>query len=154
MRYLLLVLITLNLYAYELNKEEYCLAQNIYYEARSSNLADQYAVADVVLNRISSIKYPNTICSVVKQAKLWKGNPIRNQCQFSWYCDGRSDKPKDTDAWIHAQFVALNILKGNYLGISNGATHYHADYVHPYWVTHMEYLGQIGAHKFYKLIKE
>jgi spore germination cell wall hydrolase CwlJ-like protein len=95
------------------NDQIKCLALNIYFEARSSNLADQAAVADVVLNRVESSKYPGTVCKVVKQARLWKGNPVRDKCQFSWYCDGKSDTPKDLDAWLNAQYVAYQMLNHN-----------------------------------------
>lgn len=135
--------------------EGYCLAQNIYFEARGSSFADQIAVADVVINRTKDNRYPNTICKVVKQARLWKGNPIRNQCQYSWFCDGESDKPTDKQAWINAQYIAYKMLEHNeFLGITEGATHYHATYVHPYWVKDFQLIGQIGSHIFYRWNKQ
>ena len=82
-----------------------CLALNIYYEARGSNLADKAGVADVVLNRVKDTRYPNTICEVVHQGKQkpsWKDPNVmvmvRHMCQFSWYCDGKADTPQDEDA--------------------------------------------------------
>lgn len=141
--------------------EAYCLAQNIYFEARSSNLADKLAVSDVVLNRVASTQYPNTICGVVKQGptvKHWKtGKPIpkRNSCQFSWYCDGKSDVPSDEDAWTEAQYIALQMLDyGSYVGISEGALFYHAHYVNPEWAQHLQFVGTIGKHKYYRIIKD
>ena len=137
--------------------EVYCMALNVYYEARSSNLADQYAVADVVLNRVEDTRYPNTICEVVKEGyKNADGSMKRNKCQFSWYCDGKSDTPRDQDSWGRAQSVAWDIVKwNNYRGITEGATHYHTTYVNPRWNKSRKgwsitRVGRIGAHIFYR----
>jgi spore germination cell wall hydrolase CwlJ-like protein len=129
-----------------------CMALNIYYEARGSNLADQAAVADVVLNRVNDTRYPNTICEVVKQGlQDANGNMRRNKCQFSWYCDGKHDKPQDEDRWVEAQSIAWNMVEENkYRGITEGATHYHADYVEPRWASTLQLVGRIGAHIFYR----
>ena len=146
-----------------------CMALNIYYESRSDNLAGQYAVADVVLNRVQDSRYPNSICEVIKEGPVresWKTkkdpdlpdserkyNPIRNMCQFSWYCDGKSDEPKDETGWAQAQYVAGNIMyNGKYRGITEGATHYHATYVKPKWRLDrgMNHIGRIGSHIFYR----
>ena len=129
-----------------------CMALNIYYEARGSNLADRAGVADVVLNRVNDSRYPDTICDVVKQGrKDSAGNMIRNQCQFSWYCDGKHDRPQDGDRWVDAQTIAWNIvLDGKYRGITEGATHYHATYVEPNWASSLQLVGRIGAHIFYR----
>ena len=146
------------LYTSTSNPQEYCLALNIYHEARSSNLADQAAVADVVLNRVYDTRYPNTVCDVVYQARMrpsWKDEtvmiPVRNQCQFSWYCDGKDDTPTDQDAWISAQQTAyFMMLDQRYRGITQGATHYHATYVDPEWNRDMNLIGRIGAHVYYR----
>ena len=132
--------------------EMWCLAQNIYYEARSSNRADRVAVADVVLNRVSHTYYPNTICKVVNQGKRYaSGAMIRNKCQFSWYCDGKSDWPKDMDAWIEAQQIAYNmVVFQDGRGLTEGSTHYHADYVAPSWAKDFHLVGRIGVHIFYR----
>lgn len=140
-----------------------CMALNIYYEARSSNLADQYAVADVVLNRVEDTRYPNTICEVVKQGKQkpsWKDPSkmvmVRNACQFSWYCDGKADNPRDKEAWKRAQSIAWDIVQWDSMrGITEGATHYHTTYVNPRWNKSRKgfsitRLGRIGAHIFYR----
>ncbi len=132
---------------FELFPEEHCLALNIYYEARSSNLADKYAVADVVLNRVNDTRYPNTICGVVQDGYK-KG---RKDCQFSWYCDGKSDVPQDRDNWIEAQTIAWNISKWEkHRGLTEGATNYHATYVSPKWAKKLQMVGRIGAHIFYR----
>jgi len=136
----------------------YCLAQNIYYEARGSSRADQMAVSDVVLNRVKDSRYPNTICEVVYQGKQkpsWKDPSqmvmVRNMCQFSWYCDGKKDEPPEGDAWRNAQMVAYEMF---YLykdsNITDGATHYHAFYVKPEWAKQFTMRGRIGDHIFYK----
>ena len=132
--------------------EEYCLALNTYYETRSSNLADKAAVADVVLNRVRDSRYPNTICEVVKQGPVnSKGMPKRHRCQFSWYCDGKSDMPKNVERWLEAQSIAYNIIyHKKYRGITEGATHYHATYVSPRWTKDMNLIGRIGAHIYYR----
>ena len=140
------------LFTAEDKPEMWCLAQNIYYESRSSNRADRMAVADVVINRVQHTYYPNTICEVVKQGKQYaSGAMIRNMCQFSWYCDGKSDWPKDTDAWVEAQMIAFNMVVHNDArGITEGATHYHADYVNPRWSRDLQLVGRIGVHIFYR----
>ncbi len=149
--------------------EAICMALNIYYESRSDNLAGQYAVADVVLNRMQDNRYPNTVCEVIKQGPVkesWKTkkdpdlpesermfNPIKHMCQFSWWCDGKSDEPRDETGWAQAQYVAGNIMyNAKYRGITEGATHYHATYVKPKWRFDrgMNHIGRIGSHIFYR----
>ena len=137
--------------------EVQCMALNIYYETRSSNLADNYAVADVVLNRVEDTRYPNTICEVVKEGQQYNdGRMKRNKCQFSWYCDGKSDVPRDRESWKRAQSVAWDIVQwGTYRGITEGSTHYHTTYVNPRWNKSRKgwsitRVGRIGAHIFYR----
>ena len=134
-----------------------CLALNIYHESRGDSLAGQAAVADVVLNRVKESRYPDTVCGVVKQAVLvenWKGNivPKRNQCQFSWFCDGLSDEPRDLDAWSEAYTLAEETMNGAWRGITEGSTHYHAAHMRAVWSNDrgMKYTGTIGQHEFYK----
>lgn len=140
------------LYNAENRPEEWCLAQNIYYEARGSSRADQIAVADVVMNRVEDSRYPDTVCEVVRQGKKnADGSMKRNACQFSWYCDGKSDWPRDMDAWVIAQQIAYNMFVfDDYRGLTEGATHYHADYVNPKWARTLTLTGTIGVHKFYR----
>lgn len=143
------------------NEEQFpevqCMALNIYYETRSSNLADNYAVADVVLNRVEDTRYPNTICEVVKEGyQHADGRMKRNKCQFSWYCDGKSDVPRDRESWKRAQSVAWDIVQWRtYRGITEGATHYHTTYVNPRWNKSRKgwsitRIGRIGAHIYYR----
>ena len=143
---------------YYTEEEHYCMALNIYHEARNDNLAGQVAVADVTLNRVKDTRYPNNICNVVYEAQHWKTNdgrtyPIRNKCQFSWYCDGLKDDPKEGSSWDRSQQIAYQYLEnGQFRGITEGATHYHATYVDPYWTTSkgMVLVGRIGEHIFYR----
>lgn len=137
-----------------------CLALNIYHEARGSSFVDQASVADVVLNRVKSSEYPNTICDVVYQAKLSKWHlergkevPLRHQCQFSWYCDGKSDIPKEQDAYKRALYLAYNMIYfDQYRGITEGSTHYHAHYVSPNWASKFFFVSRIGDHFYYKVL--
>jgi spore germination cell wall hydrolase CwlJ-like protein len=140
------------LYSADNRPEEWCLAQNIYYEARGSSRADQIAVADVVMNRVEDSRYPNTVCEVVRQGKQHaNGQMVRNMCQFSWYCDGKSDWPQDLDAWVIAQQIAYNMyVYKDYRGLTEGSTHYHAHYVNPDWARTLTLTGTIGVHKFYR----
>ena len=137
--------------AYDTNEIE-CLALNVYYEARSSNLADKAGTADVVLNRVLDVRYPETICGVVYQSvKNNNGSVKRNACQFSWYCDGKADVPQDEDKWIEAQMIAWDIVEnGQFRGITEGATHYHATYVKPRWASSLQMVGRLGAHIYYR----
>lgn len=158
MKQLLLLLLAINLYA--LDNELKCMQLNIYHEGRSSSLADRYAIADVVMNRVISRKFPNTVCGVVKQAKMspwWKkvhnkNVPLRNRCQFSWFCDKESDAMLDTDAEESAYLVAYQVLYGGrFRGITEGADHYFAHYIKPpYWSKRMNLVGRIGSHIYYK----
>ena len=130
-----------------------CLALNIYYETKAVSLADAMAVSDVVLNRVNSRHYPNTACKVIHQGpKDTNGNMKRHKCQFSWYCDGKSDKPRNEEAWERAQKFAHDIyIYGAYVGITEGATHYHASYVSPNWAPNMDRITRIGSHYFYRM---
>ena len=135
--------------------DRYCMAQNIYFESANQSFAGRLAVAHVVINRMEDLQFPNTVCGVIYQAKTkinWKGNevPIRNQCQFSWYCDGLSDDPVDSKTWIKALYIADLVLTGQYPDITEGSLWYHADYILPYWADELEYVTQIEDHIFYK----
>jgi N-acetylmuramoyl-L-alanine amidase len=143
------------LYNPEEYKDEFCLAQNIYFEAGIDNHAGMAAVADVTLNRVIDTRYPRSVCEVVYDGqKDSNGNMRRNRCQFSWYCDGKSDNvPEGSENWVRAQMVAWEMLHDNrFRGITEGATHYHATYVSPNWRRDrgMELIGRVGAHIFYR----
>lgn len=116
-----------------------CLAKNIYFEARNQPIEGQFAVAEVTLNRVNMLEYPSTICAVVKQ-----------EDQFSWYSDGKSDIPREKDAWERAQTIAYAYVV-NPTDYTKGATHYHANYVAPKWKNKLTKTARIGAHEFYKI---
>lgn len=120
-----------------------CLAMALYYEARSEGHDGMLAVAEVVINRVIDPAFPNDVCSVVKQDK----GPHRHDCQFSFYCDGKPERPREREAWEMAQHVAQEALAGNTLG--HGATHYHTRDVRPHWAEHFEFVGSVGHHIFY-----
>jgi N-acetylmuramoyl-L-alanine amidase len=108
-----------------------CVAMAVYFEARGEPTAGQIAVAQVIRNRIEDPRYPDNACDVVKQGYYWNGVPIRNKCQFSFYCDGKSDDPKNKQAWFNSLYIAH--LSGFIPDITDGATHYHSTKVFPEW---------------------
>lgn len=122
-----------------------CLAEAVYYEARSERKAGQKAVAEVVLNRVKSKHYPNTVCSVVYQ-----GSERRTGCQFTFTCDGSIEKTPYGKLWDRSQNVARLALTGALPKITNGATHYHTTDVSPHWAPNMRPTRLIGSHQFYR----
>lgn len=122
-----------------------CLALNIYHEARGEPLQGKIAVAHVVLNRVAASKFPSEVCEVIKQG----GERRRHRCQFSWWCDGRSDRPRDVTAWRESLLVALLIRRGATDDPTEGALWYHADHVQPYWSKIFKKHTKIGRHIFY-----
>jgi spore germination cell wall hydrolase CwlJ-like protein len=127
-----------------------CLATAIYFEARGEAEKGQIAVAQVVLNRLKNPAYPKTVCGVVYQNK-----DRRNQCQFSFACDGIPDRINDPDAWATAQGLArreINDEQAMYMPDIGASTHYHATYVRPRWAHTMTKMEKIGRHIFYKTI--
>jgi len=145
----------------ELNQDTHCLAQNIYFEAGNQPLAGKIAVVNVVLNRVEHDKFPNNVCDVVYQTKEWRTSwtgktiPKLGMCQFSWFCDGKSDKPKDSKTWAESLQLADDMLvkyvkSDNYLDLTEGAMWYHAYYIQPYWSHHLNETVQISAHIFYR----
>ena len=137
----------------EYKEQHYCMSLNLYHEARSESALGQKAVGFVTLNRVQSNRYPDTICDVVYQAKRdSNGNPIRNKCQYSWFCDGKSDKPRDKESWEVAKQIAHEVMQsyGITEDVTGGATMYHASYVSPYWKSSYEKTVRIDTHVFYK----
>ena len=142
-----------------------CMALNIYHEAKNQPFEGQIAVAQVVLNRVKDKRYPNNICEVVEQGPVyesWKTRnddtqdavywPVKNRCQFSWYCDGKKDEPNyNSKSWSKALNYAVIVLGGDItLDVTSGATHYHATYVEPNWAGSLQLIGTIGKHVFYR----
>jgi len=150
-----ILLLPSTLKASDANNDIYCVAQNIYFEAGNQPLAGKVAVAHVVLNRTKHPNYPTDICEVIYQAKWktnWNGNqvPIRNQCQFSWFCDGKSDDPVDSPTWLKSLHIARDVVQGAYPDITEGSTHYHSDKILPYWADSLNETVHINNHIFYK----
>ena len=146
-------------YEITLREQTKCLADNIYFEARNQPLAGQFAVMSVTINRVNDDRYPNTVCEVVKQGPhrpSWKGTgemiPVRHRCQFSWYCDGKSDKIFQQNAFDKIYEMSYSILSGEMkiVDITEGATHYHADYVNPEWAKTKTKTIEIEDHIFYR----
>lgn len=127
--------------------EKYCLTQAIYFEARSEPPDGQAAVAQVVLNRMSSGLYPNSICGVVFQ------NRERDRaCQFSFACEGKELSVREPEAFALAARIADNVLAGKtWVADVGEATHYHATYVRPRWARTLKRTDAIGKHIFYRL---
>lgn len=130
-----------------LNKEERCLAEAIYFEARSEPEDGQAAVAQVVLNRVRSGLYPTSVCGVVYQNRN-----RRFACQFSFACEGKSLRVTEPDSWKSAVRIARDVTFGQTYNAEVGAaTHYHANYVRPFWAKRLKKMDVIGRHIFYKL---
>ena len=122
-----------------------CLATCVFYEARGESVDGQLAVAEVVLNRVRSNRYPDDICSVVNQSK-----------QYSFTPDGKSDdllEEPEEEAVVRAILVASEVLNGYGLGITS--THYHTtDIIPPYWAQFYDYDGKLGDHMFYTMVED
>jgi hypothetical protein len=128
-------------------RENRCLAEAIYFEARGESEEGQAAVAQVVLNRASSGLYPATICGVVYQNR-WH----YNACQFSFACEAKSPRIEESDAWRRAVRIAGEVTHGKtYVADIGASTHFHANYVRPRWARRLEKMDVIGHHIFYKL---
>lgn len=125
--------------------ERQCLALNIYFEARSEPLIGKIAVGHVVLNRMRDPRFPESACDVVRQG----GERFRYRCQFTWWCDGLSDRPANERAWRQSMKLAHLIYLGVLSDPSGGALWYHADYVNPSWSKDLVRRAKLGRHIFY-----
>ena len=152
----------------EPDRSAQCLAYNMYHEARSQGTAGIYAVSAVVLNRVNDNRFPNTVCEVIEQGptrESWKTKkhkdldskervyyPIKNKCQFSWFCDGKSDTPYDKKVYNRLLKLSEDILYNDYpfVDITDGALFYHADYVRPAWAKTKQRTIEIEDHIFYR----
>ena len=126
-------------------QEHRCLAEAIYYEARSETKSGQKAVAEVVQNRVKSKHYPNTICGVVYQ-----GAERSTGCQFSFTCDGSTQKEPYGKHWKQSKAVATLNITGGVAPFTERSTHYHTVAVNPHWSGNLRPTKQIGYHKFYR----
>jgi len=125
-----------------------CLAMAIYHEARGEPIAGQYAVAQVVMNRVHDPRYPSDACSVV-----YEGGETRHECQFSFFCDGKSDQPTDYVPWHVAQLIAAAVYEGRAAPVVGEATHYHTRRVHPGWTRSGYVVATVNDHVFYGGVK-
>jgi hypothetical protein len=127
-------------------KQQKCLAEGIYFEARGESEAGQAAVAQVILNRVRNPAYPKTICGVVYQNQNW-----RHRCQFSFACDGRAERIAEQQQWETAKRIAREVTEGKtWIAEVGDSTHYYANYVRPGWARRMIKMDSIGAHLFYR----
>ena len=122
-----------------------CLTAAVYYEAANEPDQGQRAVAQVVLNRMRHPAFPNSVCGVVFQ-----GSERRTGCQFSFTCDGSLARRPSASGWNRARVVAELAIAGRIEPSVGMATHYHANYVLPYWASSLDKITVIGAHIFYK----
>ena len=130
-----------------------CMAFNIYHEANNQSMLGQIAVGQVVMNRVESTSFPNTVCEVVKQGQTYKnGKMVLHKCQFSWYCDGKKDDVnKRSKAWSRALDYASIVISGRVeIDLTQGSLWYHAYYVKPSWARQKERVTRIDSHIFYK----
>jgi hypothetical protein len=122
-----------------------CLTQAIYYEAASETPTGQRAVAQVVLNRVRHPAFPSSICAVVYQ-----GSERHTGCQFTFTCDGSLARKPSPRSWGTARTIASAALAGAVEPAIGMATHYHANWVLPYWAPQLDKLAAVGAHIFYR----
>ncbi len=130
----------------ELTDQENCLAVAIYHEARGESIRGQFAVAEVILNRVASRQFPNSICGVVYQGARGQNGG----CQFSFACDGRSEAMPNRTAARKAQRISMLLSDGAYSRLTQGALFFHTTSVNPSWSQRFEQTAQIGAHLFFR----
>jgi hypothetical protein len=127
------------------NRQWRCLTEALYFEARGETVAGQYAVAEVVLNRVDNANYPDTICEVVNE-----GTGRRYACQFTYTCDGIPEIVTDHRTWNRLGHIARIMMEGAPRDLTRGATHYHADWVSPNWARVYPRTARYGQHIFYR----
>ena len=127
-----------------------CLAKNIYFESANESDLGKIAVAMVVLNRVESQDFPNTICEVVHQPS--RNSTNKKGCQFSWTCDGKPDNVRSQEKYQAIVALSRDILRSRdtIVDIVDGALYYHAVYVRPSWTKYFEKVARIDTHIFYK----
>ncbi|HBM58863.1 MAG TPA: cell wall hydrolase [Citreicella sp.] len=123
----------------------HCLAEALYFEARGETLKGQFAVAEVIMNRVDSPRFPSTVCAVVKQ-----GTGRKHACQFSYTCDGQPEQIHEPAAWERVSKVAQAVLSGAPRALTKGATFYHTTAVRPSWSRAFTRTAEIGEHLFYR----
>jgi spore germination cell wall hydrolase CwlJ-like protein len=124
-----------------------CLSEALYFEARGETVRGQFAVAEVIMNRVDSPRYPDSICGVVGQGA---SSGVKYACQFSFKCDGAAETIHETGAYHRVGKVAKLMLEGAPRRLTGGATHYHTTAVSPSWARKFPMTAEIGVHRFYK----
>ena len=131
-----------------------CMAHAIYFEARSESTVGQIAVAQVIMNRVSDHRFPDSVCDVVTDGLRYSWDTrkiVRHKCAFSFYCDGKPEHITDDDAYYWAEEISDAILNDSIIiDLTEGATHYHAYYVKPYWSNAFTKTVRINSHIFYR----
>jgi spore germination cell wall hydrolase CwlJ-like protein len=127
------------------NRHWQCLTEALYFEARGETVEGQFAVAEVILNRVDSNNYPNAICAVVNE-----GTGRRHACQFSYTCDGRPERITDLPVHNRLGKIARIMIDDAPRALTEGATHYHTTAVNPSWAQVYPRTAQIGTHIFYR----
>jgi spore germination cell wall hydrolase CwlJ-like protein len=127
-----------------LNDAITCLARSIYWEANRKDNAEMEAIANVVMNRLGHKGFPNTICGVVKQGRE------QGACQFSWWCDGRSDDASEDEPYSHVKEIARKVLNRQLKDPTDGALYFHHRKVTPNWSSEYIKTVEVGEHVFYK----
>lgn len=122
-----------------------CLAEALYFEARGETVKGQFAVAEVILNRVKSDRFPGSACGVINQ-----GTGKKYQCQFTYTCDGHKEVIKERSAFERVAKVARFALDGYAPKLTEGATHYHTKAVSPRWSRVYTKTAAIGSHLFYR----
>jgi spore germination cell wall hydrolase CwlJ-like protein len=122
-----------------------CLSEALYFEARGESVKGQFAVAEVILNRVESSRFPGTLCGVINQ-----GTGKKYQCQFTYTCDGNKEVIREPKAYERVSKVARAVLDGAAPDLTNGATHYHTTAVRPKWSRVYTKTANIGVHIFYR----
>jgi hypothetical protein len=126
-------------------REWQCMTEALYFEARGEGIEGQYAVAEVILNRVDATNYPSSICDVVNQ-----GTGRINACQFSYTCDGIPERVTDNRSWNRMGQIARIMMDGAPRDITRDATHYHTTAVNPHWASVYPMTTQVGVHRFYR----
>lgn len=128
------------------SKELNCLAEALYFEARGETVKGQFAVAEVILNRVESSRYPDSVCGVINQ-----GTGRKFACQFTYTCDGKAEVISEPKAYAQVSKVANLLLLGKVeRKLTKGATHYHTTAVRPNWARKFPKTAKIGSHIFYR----
>ena len=123
-----------------------CLTEALYFEARGESLKGQFAVAEVIMNRVDHARFPNSVCGVINQ-----GTGKKFQCQFTYTCDGRAEVVNEPAAFERVGKVAQAMIAGAPRALTDGATHYHTTAVRPKWAKRFENTTKIGVHRFYRM---